>query len=310
MKALVTGAAGFVGSVLCAKLLNAGHEVVAVDNVSRGLNAVWRLPGIDFVQLDCLKGIKEATQMGVDAVVHLAAGTGSLSRPIEQLRELNVEMTKIVYQGAVDAGASWFVYPTTSLTYGVPDSPYVKTKEEGMNWLLSLKPIATRVMAYRFFNVIGAYNLFTEHRKAEVHIIPTMFQKFIAGEPFEINGNDYDTVDGTPARDYVNVLDITEYIVHMLERGYDGRPHISGITELGRGEATTTLQMVDMFNDIVFSLGHKSKLSVRIIGRRAFDCGSLQCKDKSLTSYKPTHTVYTGLKAEIEAFFALKGQTD
>lgn len=271
MKVVVTGAAGFIGSVLSARALVMGHEVIALDDLSRGLNPVHELEGITFLKWDCRQGLPPEAE-GADAVVHLAAATGSLERPIEELRLLNVEMLKTVYAAA---GEVPFLWPTTSLALGVPDSPYVRSKEEGLEWLRH-KPQA---IPLRFFNVTGEYVGLTERRQREVHIVPTLVTAYKDAVPFIINGGDYATADGTPARDYVNVVDLADYLLTIIG-GARPTPHHDGCIWVGTGETTTTKHVVDTFQQ------HIGFVKATYGPRRPFDVGAIRCADWQVDQFR------------------------
>ncbi len=289
MRIVVTGAAGFIASVLCRRALERGHGVFALDDLSRGLNDVQALDGrFLFKQHDCQGGFMEAlpsafrraragVEPQIDAVVHLAAGTGSLDRPIEELRALNVEMTKRVYADAADLGARLFVFPTTSLALAVPDSPYVVSKEEAFDWVKRQAHVP--VLPLRFFNVVGAYKGFTERRRREVHLVPQLATCYRTAAALTVNGDDYDTPDGTPSRDFVHVLDVVDFILANVEAVGDGhrRMHPSTVIQedgaawVGTGWLTTVLQAAAVvgqwFGPVALDVGP----------RRAFDCGALAC---------------------------------
>src|SRR5512147_1568047 len=126
MRIVVTGAKGFIGSVFSLRAIEHGHDVIALDDGSRGLNPTEDRIGSAFRQFDCLHGIKDAVEGPIDAVVHLAAATGSLERPLD-----------------------------------VPDSPYVVSKERALTWLRQVDGAADGGagigIPVRFFNVAGAY---------------------------------------------------------------------------------------------------------------------------------------------------------
>lgn len=278
MRIVVTGAAGFIGSVLSLRALETGHQVFALDDLSRGLNEIYSVPGIVFTRHDCRGGILEAKRLwrvgtdSVDAVVHLAAGTGSLDRPLEELRGLNVEMTKRVYEDAVALGAKVFAFPTTSLALGVPDSPYVISKEEAFAWVKAQTRVP--VLPLRFFNVSGAYKRFSEFRQHEVHIVPRLVDCYRTHDAFVINGDDYETIDGTPSRDFVNVIDVVETILHCLAlvtAGIDPLKQVDGAVWIGTSRTLTALQTWRIFEQYV------GPVRMKIGPRRAFDVGALHC---------------------------------
>lgn len=294
MRIIVTGVRGFIGSVFCARAVEAGHEIWGLDDESRGLNATRTVLGDHYIVHDCRKGFKQPLAdrgiVAADAVVHLAAATGSLERPLVELRELNVDMTKYVYQDALSFGAKAFAWPTTSLAIAVPDSPYVQSKEEALAMLREVDALARISTPVRFFNVAGAYTSFvasatnkldptsvkfsfTECRKNEVHILPTLVNCVLGKRPFTINGADYATVDGTPSRDYVNVRNVADYLLALIDRKLHSQPIMfhprDGAVWTGTGVSLTVNQVLAETRSL---LGH---VDVRIGPRRLFDCGAL-----------------------------------
>lgn len=275
---VVTGARGFLGSVFSLRAIERGHTVLALDDESRGENPIEQRIGDCYRQFDCSQGIRDAvrdvTRHNVDVVVHFAAATGSLDRPLSELLELNVEMTRRVYQDALHLGAKAFLWPTTSLALGVPDSPYVESKEIALKMLREVDADNGIATPLRFFNVAGAYKGLTELRKLEVHMLPMLVRADARREPFIINGANYDTVDGTPSRDFVHVFDVVEYLITIAE-GRVGGCHIAtpahdGAIWLGKGQSTTVHEAVDIYCD---ATGRTVETSVG--PRRAFDCGGL-----------------------------------
>lgn len=282
MRIIVTGVRGFIGSVLAKRATELGHTVYGIDDESRGLNDPSFL-GENYFKHDCLGGILEVFQgqrPKIDAVAHLAALTGELQRPIDELNLYNVHMMERVYADALTLGAKAFVFPTTSLALGVPDSGYVISKEAALKSLLFRDFEKKIAIPLRFFNVCGSYKGLTEFRKNEVHIVYKVVQAFMEqgllppgeNKPFLINGSDYDTKDGTPSRDFVNVLDVVEYILRLVENkltGFDPQPASDGATWLGTGKLTTALDVVNIaeqyLGDLKYTIGP----------RRSFDCGAL-----------------------------------
>ena len=294
MRIIITGAKGFIGSVLAKRASEIGHDVLALDDMSRGLNTIEKatfssVPGagsLSFQKHDCQGGLLEAVRekwwsapvanTHLDAVVHLAAGTGSLDRPIEELRALNVEMTKRVYMDAKTLGAKVFAFPTTSLgtVPSLKDAPYVLSKEEAFEWLkVQTDP---RPLPFRFFNVAGSYKGYTELRRREVHLIPALAACVRVGGMLTVNGNNYDTHDGTPARDFVNVLDVADAILNVLANPVMlHRPQPDGAMWFGTGWTVTTRDAVTIvdqwFGPVQYPTGP----------RRAFDTGFLRCPDNA-----------------------------
>lgn len=277
MRVVITGAKGFVGSILSLRAVERGHSVLALDNESRGLNPIGAKIGDAYQKFDCMQGIAEAVKARgwnhVDAVVHLAAATGSLERPLDELLEFNVGMTQHVYTDALSLGAQTFLWPTTSLALGVPDSPYVESKEQALRWLLQVDKQARISQPVRFFNMTGAYKGLTERRLNEVHILPVMLQAYQSRTQFVVNGGDYATVDGSPSRDFTNIVDAVDTLLDIAENRHRGRCDQPRAKDeavwLGTGHSVTVLELIKMFDQWVGALDYK------IGPRRAFDCGSL-----------------------------------
>jgi len=304
MRLIVTGSAGFIGSILCRRAAEDGHVVLALDDESRGLNPVWTVPGVDYRRFDCL-AFPPPGIGAVDAVVHLAAGTGSLTRPLDELRRLNVTMTQRVFEGALTLGAKVFAWPTTSLALEVPDSPYVQSKEEALKWLLA-RPERKSVLPLRFFNVTGAYKGFSEFRQHEVHILPSLVAAYRNGTPFPINGADYHTADGTSSRDFVHVLDVVDYMLHWIERQAGGEapvPGPDGAVWVGTGRATTVGQLIRLFQQFI------GPVQTAAFPRRAFDAGGLHCHPvqvAQLAAFRPPAPAWVGIRDEIDTLLSHK----
>jgi UDP-glucose 4-epimerase len=302
LKILITGSKGFIGSVLAYRAREQGHQVINVDDDSRGLNEVPNC-----LIWDCRQGISHIldeftysdSKPPVDAVVHLAAGTGSLSRPYEELCELNISMTKKIYEETVAHKIPVFVFPTTSLIEGVPDSPYVKSKQDAMDWLLT-RDDGVKVIPLQFYNVTGGYKNCSEIRRLEVHIIPIMLDCFMNHKTFIINGDDYyETKDHSPGRDFSNVCDVTDFILHLINRQLTSPFKCSNVIKVGTGVTTTALEMVQMFNDILEPRFNR-KLDFDIGPRRAFDCGALRCDQPYLHVFKTPTMIRQSLADELE----------
>jgi UDP-glucose 4-epimerase len=234
---LVTGGAGFVGSVCCAELLRLGHAVTIVDDLSTG----WRdaVPaGAAFFQLDI--GNQSAMQSLVshirfDAVFHFAAKAlipESVSNP-GMFFQHNVASGINMLEVLRGAGVRNFVFSSSAAVYGTPervpieeDDPkkpvnsYGETKlmfERALDWYA--RAYGWSVTALRYFNASGATAELGERHDPETHIIPLLLQA-ATGERriFNIYGDEYDTPDGTCLRDYVHVLDIAKAHICALQK--------------------------------------------------------------------------------------------
>jgi len=234
---LVTGGAGYVGSVCCAELLRLGHSVTIVDDLSTGhRDAVPS--GAAFFQVDI--GNQSAMQSLVshirfDAVFHFAAKAlvpESVKNPgifFQQNVASGITMLEVLRA----AGIKNFVFSSSAAVYGTPErapieeddsknpvNSYGETKlmfERALEWYA--RAYGWSVTALRYFNAAGATGELGERHQPETHIIPLLLQA-AAGERkvFNIYGDEYDTPDGTCLRDYVHVLDIAAAHICALQR--------------------------------------------------------------------------------------------
>ena len=303
---LITGCNGFIGSVFTARLSELGYNVIAIDNKARGLNDVSELPHVSFIERDLQReSVHDLLQRyGPALIVHFAAATGDLTRPQEELEAINVGITENLFRESrlyMDL-PSIFLFPMTSLGLAVPESGYVASKQKAIDWLQA-NDKAERTLLFRFFNNAGGYREFGEFRKQEVHMFPRLFHCWKTGQPFVINGNDYDTADGTPARDYIHVLDAVDWMIYCwgLKRG--GRIHevptTDGLIEVGRGKSLTTLAIANEFLKQAEALEIPGKpFPIEIGPRRAFDCGSLECKGAAaLWKWRPLRSTSDIIKS-------------
>jgi UDP-glucose 4-epimerase len=233
---LVTGGAGYVGSVCCAELLRKGHSVTIVDDLSTGYREAVPA-GAAFFQIDI--GNQSAMQSLVshihfDAVFHFAAKAlipESVSNP-GMFFQHNVASGIVLLEVLRAAGIKNFVFSSSAAVYGTPehvpieeDDPkqpvnsYGETKlmfERILEWYC--RAYGWSVTALRYFNASGATAELGERHDPETHIIPLLLQA-AAGERkvFHIYGDEYDTPDGTCLRDYVHVLDIASAHICALQ---------------------------------------------------------------------------------------------
>ena len=258
-RVLVTGGAGFVGSVCCSRLLEQGHEVTVIDDLSTGHRAA--VPkGAIFSQTD----IGNRGEVGkvlakghFDAVFHFAAKAlipESVSNP-GTFFDSNVASGIALLEMVRAAGIKRFVFSSSAAVYGNPHSTpideehpknpvnsYGETKlalERALYWYAGA--YGWTVLAFRYFNACGATATVGEDHQPETHIIPLLLQT-AAGERsfFEIYGHDYPTPDGTCLRDYVHVLDIAE--AHILALQVRAEPKFSAYN-IGTGTSYSVRQI-------------------------------------------------------------------
>ncbi|GHF76992.1 UDP-glucose 4-epimerase GalE [Streptomyces thermodiastaticus] len=254
---LVTGGAGYVGSVVAQHLLEAGHEVVVLDNLSTGFRE--GVPaGAAFIEGD----IRDAGRWlddSFDAVLHFAAFSQvgeSVVKP-EKYWENNVGGTMALLAAMREAGVRTLVFSSTAATYGEPVSvpitetdPTAPTSPYGASKLAVDHMITGEAAAHglgavslRYFNVAGAYGAFGERHDPESHLIPLVLQVALGRrETISVFGDDYPTPDGTCVRDYIHVADLAE--AHLLALRA-ARPGEHLICNLGNGNGFSVREVID-----------------------------------------------------------------
>ena len=260
MKVLVTGGAGYIGSVTSEVLLSRGHEVVVFDNLSQGHRAAVPPAAIlvegDLSSADAIHGAFATHQP--DAVMHFAARSlvgESMDEPFTYLRD-NVMNGLNVLDACVAGGVERFILSSTANLFGspstalideqapiAPGSPYGESKwalERALHWLSQTKGL--RFASLRYFNAAGASEARGEHHTPETHLIPLVLQ-VAAGhrEHITIFGDDYDTPDGTCIRDYIHVVDLAEAHILALQALEQG----NRVYNLGNGEGFSVRQVIE-----------------------------------------------------------------
>ncbi|WP_103380140.1 UDP-glucose 4-epimerase GalE [Pseudonocardia dioxanivorans] len=258
MKLLVTGGAGYVGSVCAAHLLEAGNEVVVLDDLSTGHRDA--VPdGARFVEGDLAEAAGDVLAEGFDGVVHFAARSlvgESVQRP-EIYWDGNVVKTLRLLEAIRTHGTRRLVFSSTAATYGEPeqvpireDSPTRPTNPYGASKLAIDHMISSYAAAHglaatslRYFNVAGAHGRYGERHTVETHLIPIVLQVAAGGrESVQMFGDDWDTPDGTCVRDYIHVDDLADAHLRALDRAEPGR---HAIYNLGVGEGFSVREVVE-----------------------------------------------------------------
>ncbi len=241
MRVLVTGGAGFIGSATAAALLADGHDVVVLDDLSRGHRDL--VPdGAAFVEgaTDDAEAVATALAGGVDACLHFAAliEAGESMKAPERFFAVNTGATLRLLEWLIAAGVDRFVLSSTAAVYGEPrevpiteDAPTEPTNaygasklavERALPWLAELRGL--RYAALRYFNACGATPERGEDHDPETHLIPLVLSA-AAGrrERIDVFGTDYPTRDGTCVRDYIHVADLARAHVAALHALDDER---------------------------------------------------------------------------------------
>ena len=264
MKILVTGGAGYIGSVMTDVLLENGHAVTVVDNLSRGHRDAIA-PAAAFVQADLVDTaamIEVLRGHRIDAVIHMAGDAlvgESITEPGRYYR--NNLIAGLSLLGAMrEAGVKPIVFSSTCAVYGIPDrtpmdesmptrpvNPYGESKlafERALAWFQRAHGL--KVVALRYFNAAGASRRSGERHDPETHLIPLVLDVAAGSRPdIVVFGDDYPTRDGTCVRDYIHVLDLADAhlrALELLERG-ESKMHVFN---LGcGGEGYTNREVID-----------------------------------------------------------------
>jgi UDP-glucose 4-epimerase len=257
MNVLVTGGAGYIGSICTEELLNAGHSVTVYDNLSEGHRSavdararfILARPEVEGDILNAVRSVQP------DAIMHFAASAlvgESMTNPRKYFHNNFVNSLKLA-DAAVDCGVKKFVFSSTCATYGPPDkipmtedlpqrpiNPYGESKlmfEKALAWYQ--KVYGLEFIAFRYFNAAGASEQFGEHHRVETHLIPNVLFVALGKKPqVEIYGTDYPTPDGTCIRDYIHIKDLAQ--AHILGLA----PGKTGFYNLGNGDGYSVREVI------------------------------------------------------------------
>lgn len=314
MAILVTGGAGFIGSHTCVELLNAGYEIVVVDNYynanPKSLERVKELTGKDFKSYEC--DIRDSEGMDkifkenkIDAVIHFAglkAVGESCQKPIEYY-DNNIGGTLKLCDVMRNNGCKNIVFSSSATVYGMKNvSPLKETMKTGG----TTNPYGTtkymieiilediyksdnewNVTLLRYFNPIGAHEsgrIGENPSGIPNNLMPYITQVAIGKRPFlSVYGNDYDTPDGTCIRDYIHVVDLADGHVKAVNNILDGKKGVQ-IFNLGTGKGYSVLDIVK-----AFSKAYGKELPYKIAPRRPGDlavCFSDPTKAKGVLGWE------------------------
>jgi UDP-glucose 4-epimerase len=282
MRILVTGGAGYIGSVVAEELIADGHNVVVYDNLSKGHRAAAPA-GADFVrgELTDAENLRRAMRrQGTEAVIHMAAHSlvgESVTDPAKYYRN-NVTAGLSLLDAMNDEGVKKIVFSSTAAVYGEPEkqpveerdallptNPYGETKlafERALRWYENAH--GTRYASLRYFNAAGATRECGEVHDPETHLIPIVLQAAAGRRTHvEIYGDDYPTRDGTCVRDYVHVVDLAR--AHILALDILGER--SAVYNLGcGGDGYTVKEVIGVAREVT-----GREIEARVSSRRAGD---------------------------------------
>jgi UDP-glucose 4-epimerase len=274
MRILVTGGAGYVGSVSVEKFLAEGHDVVVLDDLSTGhASAVPEGARLE----DGSYGDEDATfeilhRARIEAILHCAARSlvgESIANPSRYYRD-NVGGGIALLEAARRADVQRIVFSSTAAVYGVPDAtpiredaplrpinPYGETKrtfEGALRWYGSAYGL--RAISLRYFNVAGASEFNGEVHDPETHLIPNVLTAVEGGPELTVFGDDYPTPDGTCIRDYIHVVDLADAHLRALDATGPDDPRLDPgsdllVCNLGNGDGFSIRQVLDATEAVV-----------------------------------------------------------
>jgi UDP-glucose 4-epimerase len=281
MKVLVTGGAGYIGSITVEQLVKQGASVIVFDNLYQGHEAAVH-PDAVFVRGDLADRAKIDDTIGryrPDGIMHFASYTlvgESMEKPFMYLRD-NIVNGLNLLESAVAHGVGRFILSSTANLFDdpqmmpiaeneriVPGSPYGESKyimERYLHWLDRIHDL--RYACLRYFNACGATEERGEDHDPETHLIPLVLQVALSQrEHISVFGDDYPTPDGTCIRDYIHVVDLAQAHILALEALAGGSRHYN----LGNGRGFSVREVIETARQVT---GHP--IPEKIIARRPGD---------------------------------------
>lgn len=307
---LVTGGAGYIGSVAVNSLLEKGHNVVVVDNLSKGkpelVNEKAKLYPFDLVHSEKLHTVFEENQ--IDAVIHIAAYKAveeSMNNAVKYSD--NITGTINLLNNMVKFGVSNIIYSSSAAVYGLPGEDVVdeSTPTEPINYYGFTKLECEKIIDWyskvysihyvslRYFNVAGDVLGYIDPDAQNV--LPIIMEVLTGKrDKFVIFGNDYETRDGTCIRDYVHVQDLVDAHIKALE--------IKGnhIINLGTNKGTTVTELLDATEEVT-----KQKINEEVGTRREGDPSCLVATNnlaKDILGWEPKHGIAEIIRTTYEAY--------
>lgn len=264
-KILVTGGAGYIGSITVYHLLRRGYDVLVADDLSRGHRASVPQEILRVLRLQDTEALARVLE-GVDAVIHFAAyiAVGESTREPELYFSNNIGGSLSLLQAMNRAGVRKIVFSSTAAVYGEPRqvpiledapvgpvNPYGESKATVERVLRELDRFrGVRSVSLRYFNACGAEPEagLGEAHDPETHLIPLLLQAAVSRQPIQIFGGDYPTPDGTCIRDYIHVRDLAEAHLAALDYLMDGGA--SDVFNAGTGCGHTVMQVLQAVEEM------------------------------------------------------------
>ena len=306
MSVLVTGGAGYIGSHMVLELLDAGEDVVVLDNLSTGYDWAVVKPAnlvVGDIADEALVGAL-LREHHVDAVIHFAGSIivpESVSDPLGYYHN-NTVKSRALMAACVDAGVGRFIFSSTAAVYGIPEnnpvfedtltepiSPYGASKLM-TEWMLRDAAAAHdfRYAALRYFNVSGAdpQGRAGQSTPQATHLIKVACETASGKRPhMQIFGRDYDTPDGTCIRDYIHVSDLAAAHARALDHLRSGGESL--VLNCGYGHGASVLEVIDAVERVAGRSIDKRDAPRRAGDPPALVAGAQQIRDK--LGWQPKH---------------------
>lgn len=320
-KILVSGAGGYIGSVACALFLEKGHTIVAVDSLVRGfkqpmeqLQEKYGKDRISFYEKDLKTDIDSVfeAEKGIEAVINYAAfcNVGESEKNPEMYFDNNIASVLSLLKAMKKYNVDKLVFSSTCSLYGEPQTdtldethpvdatshPYGESKymaERVIDWYSKVHGI--KYMILRYFNVCGALDDGTigDSKKPSFHLMQNAVRGALGIDEFYLNFTPVDTPDGSPIRDYVNVVDLNN--AHLLAVEYLEKAPQSEIFNLGTGNGNSVLEIIKKVEEIT-----GSKLEMKEGERRKGDVSKAVASNEKITrllGWKPTHSIHDSVQS-------------
>jgi len=318
-KILVTGGAGYIGSITTLHLLRRGFDVTVIDDLSRGHRENVPPGRLHVLRLQDTGRVEELLA-GVDAVVHFAAyiAVGESTREPELYFSNNVGGTVSLLEAMGRAGVRRLVFSSTAAVYGNPEqvpipedarfapvSPYGQSKAIVEKILSELDHYSgLRSVALRYFNACGAEpdDQLGEAHDPETHLIPLLLRAAATGEPIQIFGDDYATPDGTCIRDYIHVSDLAAAHLTALDHLMAGGG--SNAFNAGTGQGNSVMDVLHAVEEVT-----QKRVPYTVARRREGDAASLvadAAKLRHTLGWKPMRSSLHDIVRDAWAFYQLK----
>ena len=285
LRILVAGGAGYIGSVTIASLINAGHRVTVLDNLSSGYRDAVH-PEARFVEGDTSDGdvIGNICDEGIDVAMHFAAfiEVGESVTDPSKYYGNNLVKSIAFFDNLMASGVKRLVFSSTAAVYGEPeliplteDAALAPVNPYGWSKLMVetvLRDYETaygfRSISLRYFNAGGAFESYGERHNPESHLIPRILDAVNTGVPLHVYGNDYDTRDGSCIRDYIHVVDLAQ--AHILAADYLVNGGDTDVFNLGTGSGYTVFEVIETVRRVM-----GKQIPYTVSGRREGDSPAL-----------------------------------